>query len=783
MYHKNKTDNKNFRKLPMIKINVSLFRCLIAILITTSPLLNAQQFGMPSAGSMGMPPMPGSAPQGFGGPGQAGPAAGMPMPSEQELEQILKMIEQAAAENPELIKEWERQGQREILKMSEADLAAFGQMVGIAPSVLREEAEKALSDELGAAAQPTPAASDEEFTPQRPSAPQKIEQPATPKPSKVDTHQTGALIKGLIKNLAELQTKAASVREVHELIRAWLQELRELMFFVSVIDRHEFHEHLSLPKFKGLTSALGTLYSVLRTEVPNIALPDDLVEEPTAYDLLGVKKSTKDTVIDATYERLAEKHNPKKLEKELRAQGLDEKAIKQHVKKATLSFEAVEDAYEQLHNPQLRAQIDREIEAHKGLKQQKIAQATQSLKNIRHAFEEAIYGNEILFNLEAFLQDYAPQQLALKKTMEEAEAKRLEEQKKQAGITPTTTYGKFEPDVRYKQQYDYDDYGYGSNFNPYSDYGDNYPDYSYGGDTDYNKPLGKGAGAAGEEKKEKGEKDKKDKEEKTSGDGKAPSAKNIADARKIDSRTPDEIIKSIDKNFDEFIKNYVKDPAMKTHYKTMLDGFSTSLTKTAAPVTPATATPTARTAPQTQSPQQQLLALQQVQNPTPQQTAQIQQLTQQIQQLGQQPAPQPPVMTPQQQQQLLQAQIGPQPAQPAAQVITLPSAPDISKDFKDFGTDLKIDVLAQDTEKLSKVFIALDSKSSDQEKALKKLAKKIAEHEDVIPNLKATIDGLKSDVTNSAVQNNIDAYEKLSNDLATIADNFATIQKKYTSKF
>lgn len=732
----------------MTKINQSLFRCCMVIFLTVSQLMNAQFGPMPGAGSMGMPAMPGGAQgmggPGFGGPGQAGPAAGMPMPSEQELEQILKMIEQAAAENPELIKEWERQGQREILRMSEADLAAFGQMVGIAPEVLREEAEKALADELGAAAVPAPQAAasrEEEFIPQRPSAAQKIEQP---KPSKGDTHQTGALIKGLIKNLAELQAKAASVREVHELIRAWLQELRELMFYMNVVDRLEYHEHLSLPKFKGLASALGSLYNVLRTEVPHIVLPDDLLEEPTAYDLLGVKKSAKDTVIDAAYEKLVEKHNPKKLEKELRAQGLDEKAIKQQVKKATLSFEAVEDAYEQLHDPQVRAQVDREIESHKSSKQHKIDQATQALKKIRHALEDAVYGNEILFALEEFLHDYAPQQLALKKTIEEAEKKHLEEQKKHAAIRPTSTYGHFEPEVRYTPSSEYDDYGYGSNFNPYSDYGnyyDNYPDYSYSSDSDYGKPS-KGAGTEGEKDKEK--KEEKEKEEKTGGGGKAPSAKDVADAFKIDPRTPDEIIKSIDKNFDEFIKNYVKDPAMKTHYQTILDGFSKNLKSAPTPATtPATTT--------------QLTAEEQ---------ARLDELDK---------APKPLTKKDFQEKQDLEKK-------KSATEITLPSGSDIPKHFEDFRKNLKLDVLAHDIENLKKVFRTLDSKSADQEKALKKLAKKIEEHEDVIPNLKATIASLKSDVDNSGVKNNIDAYKKLSDDLVTIDAYFRKLQESYTSK-
>lgn len=709
------------------------------LLITSG--IHAQFGPMPSAGSMGMPAMPGGAAQNFGGPGQAGPAAGMPMPSEQELEQILKMIEQAAAENPELIKEWERQGQREILKMSPADLSAFGQMVGIAPEVLREEAEKALADELGAAAMSPVAAAEEEYTPQRPTAAQKIEQPSVPKPSKSDTQQTSVIVKGLIQQLADLQAKAASVREVHEVIRAWIQELRELMFYARVIDRHEYHQHLSLAKFKSLLSALSNLYSTLRTEVPNIALPDDLLEEQNAYDLLGVKKSAKDSAIDAAYERLVEKHNPKKLEKELRAQGLDEKAIKQQVKKATLSFEAVEDAYEQLHTPQLRAQIDREIKAHKSLKQQKIAQATQALSSIRQALEEAVYGDEILFKLEQFLQDYAPQQLALKKTLEDAEKKRLEEQKKQASITPTVTYGTFEPEVRYTQPSSYDDYGYSSNYNPYSDYGnyyDNYPNYSYASEQDSTPSSSAGSAAptpgAGE-KKEKGEGEEKDAKKPS---GKAPSPEKIQQARQIDERNPEDIIKSIDKNFDEFLKKYMPSktdaskakpgaPKQDSPYKKTLSDFQNKLKITTKTV---------------------------------------------------------PAAEEEEEEEIKETEEGEEITEEAAEVTlpeTIQEQSDVSKDFEKIRKDLKIDVLAQETENLFKIFKKLELKNAEQEKGLTKLADKIESNKKAIPSLQSELTKIEPLINEDINAKNYEAFTQLKNDVDLINENFETIRNNYAN--
>lgn len=711
----------------MNKIIVYSFYCLLTATLALTPFLNAQFGPMPA-----MPPMNGQ-PQGQMPPG------GMPMPSEQELEQILQMIEKAAAENPELIKEWERQGQREILKMSDADLAAFSQMVGIAPGVLREEAEKALADEL--AATPAQQPVDEDFSPQRPTAQQKPTQPTAPKITKAETQQTGTVIKNLIKQLAEIQTKSASVREVHELMRAWIQELRELMFYLSVIDRNEYHQHLSLPKFKSLLSALVTLENSLKTELPAIVLPDDLTEEGTLYDLLGVKKSASTAVLDAAYERLAAQHNPKKLEQKLRSQQVPEKSIKQQVKKATLSFDAIEDAYEQLSNPKLRAQIDREIQARKSLKREKIAQATQALKSIKQSLEEAIYLEELLYKLEQFLQDYAPAQLALKKSIEEAEKKQLEEQKKRGSITPTSTYGTFEPKVSYSQPSGYDDYGYNSNFNPYSDYGsyNNYPDYSYGSDLDNERDLSSPSSSPSGSTADEADKKDAEKEKDLDASGKkykGPSVKDVQESQKIDPRTIDEIIKALDKNFDELVKNYEGETKpgttarQESPYKKIIDELPTKARR------------------KQQAP------------PAPQQPAEE---TDEETAPGEE-EPSTPRSAPTE----------------SAREISLPAL-DISQDFEKIRTGLKINTIAVDAQKLLDK-IALDQTNAKQDKELSTLARKMRKHKNIVPNILEKMKAITADVEQGNNKNNTKALNALVNDLKTANDSLEELRDMYPTR-
>lgn len=735
----------------MNKIIVYSFYCLLPATLALSSFLNAQFGPMPA-----MPPMNGQ-PQAPGG---------MPMPSEQELEQILQMIEKAAAENPELIKEWERQGQREILKMSDADLAAFSQMVGIAPGVLREEAEKALADEL--AATPTQQPVDEDLPTQRPVAQQKPTQPTAPKITKAETQQAGTLIKSLIKQLSEIQIKSASVREVHELMRAWIQELRELMFYLSVIDRHEYHQHLSLPQFKSLLSALTTLQNSLKTELSAVVLPDDLTEEGTLYDLLGVKKSASTAVLDAAYERLAAQHNPKKLEQKLREQQVPEKSIKQQVKKATLSFDAIEDAYEQLSNPKLRAQIDREIQARKSLKQEKIAHATQALKSIKQSLEEAIYLEELLYKLEQFLQDYAPAQLALKKSIEEAEKKQLEEQKKRGSITPTSTYGTFEPHVSYSQPSGYDDYGYNSNFNPYSDYGsyNNYPDYSYGSDMDDDYDLSSPSNSASRNQAEQTDQEDAQKEQATPPSGKSyqgPSVKDVQESQKIDPRTIDEITKALDKNFDELVKNYEGEmrPGTTTRqespYKKIIDELPTKARKKQpAPLTPSRA-----------QDQAEEIDEETAEEPSTEVTTAPTQTTT--------PPSTTPVATPRSGASTPRGT----PTEPAREIPLL--GIDISQDFEKIRTGLKINTIAADAQKLLDK-IALTQTNAKQDKELSTLARKMRKHKNIVPNLLEKMQSIMPDVELGNNKNNTKALNALVNDLTTANDSLEELRDMYPTR-
>ena len=539
---------------------LTLLLTIVSPYVSGQMQMPGQMPAMPQG--MGMPGPGFGGPQfGPGGPGQMPSGPGFPAPSEEDFARAMQEIENMS---PAQIAEAERMGQMIIANMSDAEFAQVApmfEMMGLAPAEVREEARRAVAGGFEPAPEPTPAPPREEVAP-APVQPKVAPQPA---PSKTAVLRAKDLVKTLISSLATLQQKASGVREVHEKVRAWLQELRDIMFYLRVMDRHEYYEHLSLPQFKRLLNALTLLHEELKAALPDVALPDDLLEESSPYDVLGIDTEASQAVIESVYQKLSEKHDPIKLEAKLKKEDLSEKDIQRQLKIAKLATEALEEAYDLISDPKSRAQVDREIKAHEEIRRQKIERATKSLKNISEALGFAIYNNDLLGELEKFLLSYGPKQLALKKEMEDAEKKRLEEQKNLAKIVPSKTSGPFEPTISYTPpSYDY---GYSSDF-PYNNYHNysNYPDFSYGQPSygpEQSQAAEKAAGKAAEEK------EKKQQEE---GKVPAPKDKKIPET---DKRTVDQIITDLSNNFTSLVKQY-KEPATKK----IIDDFGSYLRKT-----------------------------------------------------------------------------------------------------------------------------------------------------------------------------------------------------------
>lgn len=541
----------------MKNVYFSLLPC--ALLSLALPPIMCGQFqqmpGMPAHAIGGGP--------GFGAPGLGGPqfgpqgpmAAGpgaFPMPSEDEFMQAMRELENMS---PEEIAAAERMGQMVIASMSDEEFAMISPMfeaMGLKPADVREEARRAAASdfEMPTPQPPSPAAGAEEPTMPQPQPSPKAE---AQKPAKATVAQTKDIVKNLITALIALQQKADRVREVHETVRAWVQELRDLMFYLRVMDKHAYHEHLSLPQFKPLLTVLSTLSTSMTTELPDIALPDDLIEEQNPYEVLNIKISASQQQVDNAYENLSERYDAAKLRTKLAKEGLSEKDIKRELKAAKIAADIVEEAYDAIKEPKTRQQVDRDIKTRKQIRKQKIERANRALKNITQALSSAIYDNDLFGLLEQFFTSYAPQQLAFKKEAEEAEKKRLEEQKTLGSLTPSKTSGPFEPEL--SQSRGFNDYGYYSDFNPYYYDGRNYPDYSYGSpyddydqSTSSEKEKAKDfAGAAGE------------------GAGTSSDKRKEATPEKpgSDSRTVDELITALTNDLGEFTKA-AQAPANKT---------------------------------------------------------------------------------------------------------------------------------------------------------------------------------------------------------------------------
>ena len=709
-----------------------------------------QMPGMPRAGN-GMPQGPGFGGPQFGpgnrpaAPGPQGP--GFKPISEREIDEAIRAME---AMSPEEIAAAERMGQMIIANMTDEEFAMAAPMfesMGLNPADVRDEARKAIAEYAAAeaamsAGAPLPPAAmpQEEFMrPAATAAQPKTEQPVAPAPSKTDVRQTGALIAGLIENLSTLQQKASSVRDIHEMVRSWLQELRELMFFLRVIDKHNYHEHLAQPQFKKLMQTLSALLGEFKRSMPELVLPDDLTEESDPYDVLGISINASQKTIDTAYKTLAEKDNIEKLTTKLKNEGLSDKDIKRQVKYAQTRFDTLEDAYEQIKDPKTRTQIDREIKKRKEILQDKIDRATKAIRNLTEALSDAIYRNQLLQLLEQFMQSYAPKQLAWKKDIEEAEKKRLEEHKKLSSMAPSATPSFAQPTISYGSAPSYggNDYGY-SSYLPYDDYND-YSDYpSYG----YNSPYdSKGYGSSsspgsssergdGSKEGEGGEGKDKDKAKDKEKD------KDKKDGEKPDSPEIIQLINSIENNLNGLTE------ALANNANKTIDDFASYMSK------PITRKPTA-------APLEEEEELTGLAEETPEELQKRQAKEQK-----------------QKEEEAKRATAGPQAIHSLE--------PQRNETLKELRTSLRLETLVKDSEKLQKKLRSSEkTPSNEQKKAFLKVIEKLEKNETKLTKLQEKLAEALQNAPEEKIKAHKAAIIELLEELAKFTNVISDVADKY----
>lgn len=397
------------------------------------------------------------------------------LPNEKEMEEIFSSLppEEAIEAmfsnfSEEDLKKLEQQGQQMIAHMSDEELAELSKTFNIAPDELRDEALRS-----------TESPKEDAVTPQTTS-----QQPTSSTQKTVSAKNAQSVVQGALTHLSSLRKKTATNLVIHEMLQGWMQEMRELAYYLNVIDTHNHINRLTDTDYEPLFKALQTLHGALKTHEPKILIPADLEEDlDNPFYILGVSSNASQERIDMAFQKLKNQYVEENVKANAEAEGLSSKDKKRAVRSAKLALEAVEDAYGQISNPKLRKQLQRTYQAKNAQHEHDKAQTIESSKKITEALGQAIYQSALLDKLEHFLLDYAPEQLKLKKEMEIAEKKHLKSLSKQAQQRPSVTPGsRLEPQISFPggPGSHSNDYGYFDYYNqPYGGMDDYMSDYGY----------------------------------------------------------------------------------------------------------------------------------------------------------------------------------------------------------------------------------------------------------------------------------------------------------------
>jgi hypothetical protein len=274
----------------------------------------------------------------------------------------------------------------------------------------------------------------------------------------------------IIKQINTLRQKAQGNEQIARRLAQWAEPLQDLIFYLKVINKKVHHERIATKDFDNLFKDLETLSGQLATYQPHIILTEKSVDNDDPYKILGISYDATSHHITAQYNKLKKKHNPKKITKSLKSRNASQKEIDRERRAAELTLSLIQDAYDQLNDPKSKKLVD-----DKRLTQptDQLSSAAQSnLTKVLEAISNSVYQNKLLDQLQEFLKKYEPEQLAQKKTFEEAQTQRKKEQVELSKIQPkniTTKYDRTDYPQQVTAPNKYDSFGRGafpSSFGP-----------------------------------------------------------------------------------------------------------------------------------------------------------------------------------------------------------------------------------------------------------------------------------------------------------------------------
>jgi len=329
--------------------------------------------------------------------------------SDEELEQMFKFIDTVS-----------KQIEDQYQKMSPEEQAQFDREMreiliqqGVNPDTLEPLNQPSAPEQPHTSPQPTP--------------PPPITT-ACPKNAALNKDMVSCLVSRLITTIDTLRQRLAIAPFEVPSIRHWLDMLA---FLCKTLNTPDHLNRLMQEKYDRLFQFLGKLDKILNVYEKKLAIQplndeeDDTYLNP--YHILGVLPRSSTEEITEAYQALLNAYDLKKIEQNLIAQNLKPAPMKRKLDAIKLQLRNIEDAYQQLQDPKLRAQIDRNVSVTSQQKRSLEDEARTITYNLQKELHTLVI-NGLFETFDQFFTEFDPIAVAHRKEMETAEKQRNAEQ-------------------------------------------------------------------------------------------------------------------------------------------------------------------------------------------------------------------------------------------------------------------------------------------------------------------------------------------------------------------